>query len=144
MGRPKLPWPKGKAPEAEAQLAPRAAVSANAAATMGAEDACEMARLPSLRARWQRRGAQPPIPTPGKNQKRPVCGAVNLRTAAGPYRLTVTKRSTDFIALLALRWLADPSGLIYVLVDHASIHTRQALQQWLAAHQRLPRVDLPS
>jgi transposase len=143
-GRPKLTLPKGQDPEAEAKLAHLAAVSADATATIVAEDECEIALLPILRAMWHRRGEQPHIPTPGKNQKRPVFGAVNLRTGAWHYQLTATKRSTDFLALLALLWLAYPSGLIYVLVDNASIHTSKAVRQWLAAHERLQLIYLPS
>jgi hypothetical protein len=44
-----------------------------------------MMLLPVLRATWHRRGEQPKVLTPGKNQKRPVFGSVNLRTGAWHY-----------------------------------------------------------
>ena len=121
-GRPKLILPKRRDPHAEAKLARLDLVLADPNATIVAEDECEMHLLPSLRAMWHRRGEQPRIPTPGKNQKRAVFGAVNLRTGAWHYQVTARKRSVEFIAFLASLLVAYPTGPIYVVVDNVSIH----------------------
>ena len=143
-GRPKLVLPKGKDPAAETKLARLEAVLADPEATILAQDECDMMLLPVLRATWHRRGEQPKVPTPGKNQKRPVFGSVNLRTGAWHYQLTGHKRAVDFIASLEHLLLAYPVGLISVLVDNASIHTAKVVRKWLADHQRLQLIYLPA
>ena len=112
-----------------------------------------MQLLPILRATpapdagagvWQRRGQQVRNPTPGQNAKRGVFGALNLRTGAWFYPLAAHKRSADFIAFLGLLAAAYPTGLIYVLVDNASLHTSQAVQPWRAAQGRVVLLYLPT
>jgi hypothetical protein len=96
-------------------------------ATLIAEDECDLHLLPILRAMWQRRGEQQSLITPGQNRKRGVFGALNLRTGEWVYHLTERKRSVEFIAFLAALWTAYPTGIIYVMVDNASIHTSRAV-----------------
>jgi transposase len=143
-GRPKLVLPQRRDPQAEVKLARLEEVLSQADATVVAEDECEVHLLPLLRAMWHRRGKQPRVPTPGQNQKRAVFGAVNLRTGGWHDQLTERKRSVEFIAFLSSLLLAYPLGPIYVLVDNASIHVSQAVQNWLAAHPRLELVYLPT
>ena len=143
-GRPKLILPQGRDPAAAAKVAYLTQILADSAATILAQDECEMLLLPVLRATWHRRGEQPKVLTPGKNRKRPIFGAVNLRTGAWHYRLTDRKRSVEFIAEMEDVLQAYPVGRLYVLVDNSSTHTSQAVMQWLQSHERLQLVSLPS
>ena len=143
-GRPKLVLPERRDPDETAKVAHLDAILADASAIILAEDECDMMLLPILRATWHRRGEQPRVLTPGQNRKRPVFGSVNLRTGAWHYHLTDRKRSVEFMAALKELLTTYPVGRIYLLVDNGSIHTSQAVQQWLKTHDRLRLVYLPS
>jgi transposase len=143
-GRPKLILPRGRDPATDAKVAYLTQILADSAATILAQDECEMMLLPILRATWHRRGEQPTVLTPGQNRKRPIFGTVNLRTGAWHYRLTDRKRSLEFIAEMEELLPVYPVGRLYVLVDNSSIHTSKAVMQWLQAHERLQLVSLPS
>jgi transposase len=143
-GRPKLVLPQRQDPQAAAKLERLNQVLAQPGTTLIAEDECEIHRLPILRAMWHRRGQQPRVPTPGKNQRRPVFGGVNLRTGVWHYQLAIRKRGLEFIAFLALLLTYYPVGPIYVLVDNVSIHSSQAVMTWLAEHPRVELVYLPA
>lgn len=142
--RPKLAPARRPDPRADEKEAKIAAAVADPTATLLAEDEADMQLLPILRAMWQRVGQQVRIPTPGQNAKRGVFGALNLRTGEWFYQLTAHKRSADFIAFLGRLVAAYPTGLIYVLVDNASIHTSKAVQQWLVAQGRVVLLYLPT
>jgi putative transposase len=142
--RPKLAPARRQDPHAEAKQARIAEVLAEPEATLIAEDECDLHLLAVLRAMWQRLGEQVRVFTPGQNAKRGVFGALNLRTGEWFYHLTDHKRSGDFIALLAHLLEAYSLGMIYVLVDNASIHTSLAVRQWLEHHPRLELVYLPT
>ena len=142
--RPKLAPARRPDPRADEKEAKIAAAVADPTATLLAEDEADMQLLPILRAMWQRVGQQVRIPTPGQNAKRGVFGALNLRTGEWFYQLAAHKRSADFIAFLGRLVAAYPTGLIYVLVDNASIHTSKAVQQWLAAQDRVVLLYLPT
>ena len=143
-GRPKLILPQRRDPEEAAKVAHLTEVVADPVAIILAEDECELMLLPILRATWHRRGAQPRVLTPGQNRKRPIFGTVNLRTGAWHYRLTERKRSGDFIAALSDLLTTYPQGRIYLLIDNGSIHTSKTVADWLATHDRLHLVPLPS
>jgi transposase len=142
--RPKL----APARRPDALAAPKQAkleqVLADSGATLMAEDECDVHLLPILRAMWQRRGEQRRLITPGQNRKRGVFGALNLRTGEWLYHVTDRKRGVEFIALLTALLTAYPAGMIYVIVDNASIHTSRAVQRWLTEHPRLELVYLPT
>lgn len=142
--RPKLVLPRRRDPQAAEKRAKLAAALSDPEATVLAQDECDMHLLAVLRAMWQRIGQQLRILTPGKNRKRGVFGAVNLRTGEWFYQLTERKRSVEFIAFLTTLLSAYPAGPIYVIVDNASIHTSRAVRKWLAAHTRLQLVYLPT
>ncbi len=93
---------------------------------------------------WQRVGRQLRILTPGKNYRRGVFRALNLRTSEWFCQLTDRKRSVEFIALLSNLLSAYPVGPIYVTVDNAGIHTNKAVKKWLSLHRRLELVYLPT
>jgi len=142
--RPKLAPTRRRDPRADEKTAKIAAALADPAATLVAEDEADQQLLPILRAMWQRVGQQVRIPTPGQNAKRGVFGALNVRTGEWFYQLAAHKRSADFLAFLLRLWVAYPTGRIYVLVDNASIHTSQMVQRWLATHDRLVLLYLPT
>jgi transposase len=142
--RPKLVLPRKRDALADEKRAKLAQVLADPQATILAEDECDMHLLAVLRAMWQRIGQQARILTPGKNYKRGVFGALNLRTGAWSYQLTDRKRGLEFTGFLASLLRAYPAGSIYVIVDNASIHTSKAVQKWLSTHARLQLVYLPT
>lgn len=142
--RPKLAPARRPDPLAAEKRTKLAEVLADPAATLIASDECDVQLLPVLRAMWQRLGQQVQFVTPGQNGKRGVFGALNLRTGEWFYRVTERKRSVEFIAFLTTLLTAYPVGLIYVIVDNASIHTSRAVQKWLADHPRLQLVYLPT
>jgi transposase len=142
--RPKLVLPRKRDPLGDEKRAKLAQVLADPQATILAEDECDMHLLPVLRAMWQRIGQQLRILTPGKNYKRGVFGALNLRTGEWLYHLTNRKRGVEFIAFLTSLLTTYPVGPIYVVVDNASIHTSKAVKNWLSTHPRLQLVYLPT
>jgi transposase len=142
--RPKLAMPRKRDPKADEKRAKLAQALADPQATILAQDECDMHLLAVLRAMWQRVGQQREVPTPGKNRKRGVFGALNLRTGEWLYELTERKRGVEFIAFLASLLTAYPVGSVYVIVDNASIHTSKAVHKWLAAHTRLQLLYLPT
>ena len=99
--RPKLVLPRKRDALADEKRAQLAQALADPQATVLAADECDMHLLAVLQAMWQRIGKQVRILTPGKNHKRGV----------------------EFIGFLASLLSAYPAGLIYVIVDNASIHT---------------------
>jgi len=141
--RPKLAPARRSDPLAALKQAKLAEILTDSEATRIALDECDLHLLPILRAMWQRLGQQLRIVTPGQNAKRGVFGALNLRTGEWFYHLTDRKRSVEFIAFLTVLLTAYPAGVIYVIVDNASIHTSRAVHKWLAEHPRLQLVYLP-
>ena len=142
--RPKLAPARRPDPLTEQKSAKLTEILADREATIIASDECDLHLLPVLRAMWQRVGQQLRLITPGQNAKRGVFGALNLRTGEWFYHLTDRKRSVEFIAFLMILLTAYPTGLIYVIVDNASIHTSRAVHKWLAEHPRLQLVYLPT
>ena len=142
--RPKLAPARRPDPQKEAKLARITQVLADPTAIVLAEDECDLHLLAVLRAMWQRIGEQLRIVTPGQNAKRGVFGALNLRSGKWFYRVTIHKRSTDFIAFLTHILDAYPTGQIFMLVDNASIHASQLLRAWLAQQPRLELIYLPT
>jgi len=142
--RPKLVLPRRPDPMNEQKRAKLAQVLADPHATVIAADECDMHLLPVLRAMWQRVGQQLRVITPGQNAKRAVFGALNLRTGKWFHELSIRKRGVEFIHFLARLLAAYPTGLIYVIVDNASIHTSHAVRAWLAMNARLQLVYLPT
>lgn len=112
--------------------------------TILAEDECDMHLLSVVRAMWQKEGEQKEIPTPGKNAKRGVFGALNLRTGEWFYLLRDRKRSQEFIEFLKVLLEAYPRGPIFLIVDNAPIHRSKAVEKFLSENQRLKMVNLPT
>jgi putative transposase len=142
--RPKLAPARRPDPHAAEKQAKLAEILGDSEGTIIAEDEADVHLLAVVRSMWQRIGEQKRIPTPGQNAKRGVFGGLNLRTGEWFYHITARKRGVEFIAFLTALLTAYPTGLIYVIVDNASIHTSRAVKHWLTLHTRLQLVYLPT
>jgi transposase len=107
-------------------------------------DECDLHLLPVLRGMWMKRGRQTDVPTPGKNQKRSIFGALELETGRWLYQVTMRKRTEEFIAFLEHLLDNYPRQPLLLVLDNASIHHSRALQAWLGEHQCIELLHLPS
>lgn len=142
--RPKLSPARRPDPARAVKEARLATVLADATATVVAADECDVCLLAMVRAMWQRIKTQVRLPTPGQNAKLGVLGGLNVRTGQWHFTISKHKRSIDFIAFLTIVLSSYATGVIYVLVDNASIHHSAATRKWLLAHPRLQLVYLPT
>ena len=88
-----------------------------------AEDETDLLLFPPLRAGWSKRGAAAEVRVSGRNAKRVVFGAMNLRTG---HRLLVTRakgRGADFRAFLAAVRRDYRGWHVALLLDEDSCHT---------------------
>lgn len=142
--RPKLAPARRPDPDRAQKEAHLQAILADPSATVIAEDECDVCLLATVRAMWQRIKTQVRLPTPGKNAKRGIFGALNLRTGQWHYQVTARKCSADFTAFLTSLLVAYAIGTIYVILDNVSIHHSKATLACLASHPRLQLVYLPT
>jgi transposase len=102
-----------------------------------AEDETHLNLLPHVRASWTLRGRRPEVPTPGKNRKVTVFGALEVTTGAWVYRLG-RRCAADFIALLDQLLTAFPGApVIAVICDNDIIHHARAVTRYLETQPRL-------
>jgi len=102
-----------------------------------AEDETHLNLLPHVRASWTLRTARPQVPTPGKNRKVTVLGAIEMTTGAWVYRLG-RRCAADFILLLDQLLAAFPSApVIAVICDNDTIHHARKVTRYLKEHPRL-------
>jgi transposase len=88
-----------------------------------AEDETDILLFPLTRAGWAVRGKQAAIPISGRNDKRTLFGAINIRTG---YRLCLERRrhyGGDFRAFLKYVRAHYRSQPIMMLLDEDSSHT---------------------
>lgn len=107
-------------------------------------DECDLHLLPVLRGMWMKRGQQTDVPTPGKNYKRGIFGALELETGRWFYQVTMRKRTDEFVAFLEHLLDSYPTQPLLIVLDNASIHHSRALQLWLGEHPRIELLHLPS
>ena len=90
---------------------------------------------PKIGLDWMNRGTQKEVPTPGKNQKRYLCGALDARTGVLTWVRGERKNSLLFVAML--RKLADETyphaKVIHVVLDNFGIHASKISQAAVAA-----------
>ena len=102
-----------------------------------AEDETHLNLLPHVRASWTLRRRRPEVPTPGKNRKVTVFGAIEVTTGAWVYRLG-PRCAADFIALLGQLPAAFPGApVIAVICDNDIIHHARKVTRYLERHPRL-------
>lgn len=142
--RPRLVLPTD--PEADSKMRHICStlLAASANAVVLCLDECDIHLMPMLRAMWMRRGQQADVPTPGKNEKRSIFGALELEGGAFHYTITSSKKTLDFIAFLEKLLSAYPGRPMYLVLDNASIHHAKLVEAWLEEHTRLELLFLPT
>src|SRR5438132_1348588 len=93
------------------------------------EDEVDIHLNPKIGLDWMGRGQQKEVPTPGKNVKRYLAGALNPRTGQLLWVEGERKTSALFIALLnrLLQTYAD-APVIHVILDNYRIHSSKIVQ----------------
>ena len=87
---------------------------------------------PRIGLAWMRRGVQQAIPTPGKNRKHYVAGALNARTGRVIWTEYERKSTPLFLGLLhQLRGSYRAAKRIVLIADNYIIHKSRAVQRWL-------------
>lgn len=108
-------------------------------------DEADIALNPRIGAAWMPRGAQLTVPTPGKNRKRYLAGALHARTGRVLWVEHSSKTSVLFMALAeaVLRTYRRARRLSLIL-DNYIIHRSQLTQRWLAQHPKLRLLFQPA
>jgi transposase len=84
---------------------------------------------PKIGPDWMLRGQQKEVPTPGKNQKRYLAGALNHRTGRLDWVEASSKASVLFIALIDhLLRVYRRKKVIHVILDNYKIHSSQMVE----------------
>jgi transposase len=112
-------------------------------------DESEALTHPYLAHAWARRGADLRIEAPGQAKKRALLGAVDHASGRLVVETSASKRSNDFVALLATleRIHAPqpdrPARPVILVLDNGPIHTSKATTKALAARPWLTVEWLP-
>ena len=96
---------------------------------MLAEDETDLLLFAPLRAAWAKRGEPTPVLLSGKNARRVVFGAMDLRTGSRLFRACERQRSLDFQVLLEAVRKRYGTRPVVLLLDEDSSHTAQASVQ---------------
>ena len=95
---------------------------------------------PRIGPAWMPRGEQMTVPTPGKNKKHYIAGALNARTGAVVWIDHVAKTSELFLRLLeVLLRTYRRARRLHLILDNYIIHKSRVTRAWLA---RQPKVEL--
>lgn len=99
---------------------------------------------PRIGPMWTRRGRQRAIPTPGKNQKRYLAGALHARTGRVLWREGASKNTDLFLSLLEhLRATYRRARRIVLIVDNYGIHKSRLARAWLAHNPKFELLFQP-
>jgi transposase len=91
-----------------------------------AEDETDLLLFPPLRAGWSKRGAAAEVWLSGRNARRVIFGALNLRTGSRVFLARAAGRGADFRAFLReLRWRYR-GWHVALLLDADPCHTAKA------------------
>jgi transposase len=110
-------------------------------------DELDLHLLPKVGAQWMPRGTQVEVLTPGKNERRYLAGALDLRTGQVHHCLWFRKMTGLFLDLLNVLDRAYPArrfDRVYVVADNGKIHKAAAVQRWLRQHPRFVLLFLPT
>jgi transposase len=125
----------------------RLAMIAALVETLPADQACvwvdevDVDLNPRIGFDWTLPGAQRTVPTPGKNVKRYVAGAMDATTDRLTWVRGDRKNSGLFIDLLKkLKAKYAERKAIHVILDNYGIHSSRQTQAWLAEHGRTFRL----
>jgi transposase len=84
---------------------------------------------------WARKGHQPQVPAPGKNEKRVVYGGVDYATGRITCTVAATKSGAHFLAFLVALVAAYAGRKVRLVCDNGRFHTTKAVQAWLEANR---------
>src|SRR5947209_14865850 len=110
-------------------------------------DELDLHLLPRVGAQWMPRATQVEVMTPGKNERRHLAGALDVRTGQVHHCLWFRKMTGLFLDLLNLLDRAYPArrfDRIYVVADNCKIHKAAMVQRWLRQHPRFRLLFLPT
>jgi DDE superfamily endonuclease len=94
-----------------------------------AEDETDLLLFPPLRACWALRGQPKEVLLSGRNARRVVFGAMNLRTGSRLFLAREHQRAADFQAFLRLVHHHSRGWHVALLLDEDSSHTAGASQK---------------
>lgn len=95
---------------------------------------------PTLTQMWARRGVQPEVPAPGKNEKRTVYGGLDYKTGKFTQTVAASKCGAEFITFLVALLAAYAGRRICLVCDNGRFHHTKAVQEFLVAHQDRLRI----
>ena len=108
------------------------------------EDEVDVHLNPKMGADWTPRGEQKRIPTPGRNQKRYLAGALHAGTGNVLYVESDKKDSALFIDMLShLHRRYRKAKKITLIVDNYIIHKSRKTQAWLKRHPKIQLLFQP-
>jgi transposase len=148
LGRPKptvgCPWPEAAKNRRLAAI--RRAIGALEPGEVAVYlDEVDIHLNPKIGPDWMNRGKQKQVPTPGQNQKRYVCGALDVQSQCITYVAGDRKNSLLFLATLdRLLEVYSQAPVIHVVLDNFKIHSSKQVQAWMKQHgQRIRLHFLP-
>lgn len=89
---------------------------------------------------WARRGHQPEVPAPGKNQKRTVYGGLDYKTGKFTYTTAASKCGAEFIVFLTALLAAYVGRRICLVCDNGRFHDTKAVREFLDQHRDRIRI----
>jgi hypothetical protein len=107
-----------------------------------AEDETDLLLFPPLRASWSPRGQPQEVLLSGRNAKRVLFGAINIRSGHRLSLVRFKQRAEDFCAFLELVHRHYRAWQVVMLLDGDSSHTAGASQK-LADRHRIELIGLP-
>jgi transposase len=101
---------------------------------------------PRIGALWTRRGQQVAIPTPGKNRKRYLAGALDAHRGTILFTEGESKNTDLYLRLLEAveQHYATSVRTIYIVLDNYGIHTSRIARAWAAHHPRIRLLFQPA
>ncbi|CNF75247.1 IS630 orf [Yersinia similis] len=101
------------------------------------EDEVDIDLNPQIGADWQKKGKQKRIPTPGKNEKHYLAGALHAGTGRVDYVSGASKNFGLFINMLRkLKRTYRRAKTITLIVDDYIIHKSKKTLEWLKSNPK--------
>lgn len=111
------------------------------------QDEADIDLNPRIGPAWRRRGGayQEAVPTPGKNRKAYVAGALHARTGKVVWVGGISKNSALFIENLSALESEYPEAKRLVLIlDNYGVHKSRAVHAWLEKHPKFQLLFQPA